>query len=138
MHVNRPFLIGRHIGKQREPCPRGSRRGPSRKYALILDRLSREAAGSAAQHRPDAPRTNHDTVGDTSQIHEIANEPIQETLVLWIMINPTPEAESTTMTMVETDLFSPSLGQVDWSLQEWQGEDWLNLDSMAFGMMSDG
>lgn len=108
---------------------------PSRRYALILDKLRKEVTRSGL--------TSDDQAGNTQTRRDLAR-----------ITSPHPAFPGSTqmngpnggdgsyslginMSSSPQTNFGQPLDGVNWSIQDWQSEDWLNLDSMAFGTFPD-
>lgn len=102
---------------------------PSRRYALILDKLRKEVTRSGL--------TSDDQAGNTQTRRDLAR-----------ITSPHPAFPGSTqmtgpsggdgsyslginMSSSPQTTFGQPLDGVNWSIQDWQSEDWLNLDSMV-------
>ncbi|KAK6086971.1 fungal specific transcription factor domain-containing protein [Seiridium cupressi] len=106
---------------------------PSRKYALILDKLRREVIRNL----------KNDQVTDVhghSMNNRSPNANIQGRSAVPQMVELRNQDQSNGLGLGELSpqgRFGPPLDSMNWSIQDWQSEDWLNLDSMAFGTFPD-
>ncbi|KAK9418321.1 putative Fungal-specific transcription factor domain-containing protein [Seiridium unicorne] len=106
---------------------------PSRRYALILDKLRREVIRNL----------KNDQITDVhghSMNNRSPNANIQGRPAVPQMVELRSQDQSNGLGLGELSPqggFGPPLDSMNWSIQDWQSEDWLNLDSMAFGTFPD-
>lgn len=101
---------------------------PSRRYALILDKLRKEVtrSGLSEDHAGSANTPQQGAAGVTTSNNDLAASS-----------HMTASHDQDRHYGLALDLSSPqtNFGQpldgVNWSIQDWQSEDWLNLDSMV-------
>ncbi|KAH8196122.1 hypothetical protein TruAng_009721 [Truncatella angustata] len=104
---------------------------PSRRYALILDKLRKEVVRNSKESRA-APSTR----GQNNQNSQTQNREGQTMAQVVGHDEPQFLGLGPENTSPQSG-FGPPLDEMNWSIQEWQSEDWLNLDSMAFGTFPD-
>lgn len=99
---------------------------PSRRYSIILEKLRHEALREpSSQRKVKAAQLSPETVhGGTVPAPGNGQNPFR--CSSQISLDNTGQRAS----MPELDPES-SFSGVDWSMRNWQGEDWLNLDSMV-------
>lgn len=106
---------------------------PSRRYSLILEKLRREAIrGIMPRHAPSA-----NVRKETEEGVEIRATPVHSHATpSQTQEAPFPSPASRPQSAMELNStpqngFGATFEEMNWSLQEWQSEDWLNLDSMV-------
>jgi hypothetical protein len=108
---------------------------PSRRYSLILEKLRREAIkGNMPRHAPPARvhmETEERTINETrgAPVHSHATHTRTPEAPL-----PSPASRphsAMELNSTPQNGFGAAFEEMNWSLQEWQSEDWLNLDSMV-------
>ena len=98
---------------------------PSRRYAIILEKLRHEAL-----REPPAQRNREGMRLPPNTPHETVSAPHYEKRPSACASELDPSSPSKRDNIPETNA-ETSFSGVDWSMRDWQGEDWLSLDSMV-------